>query len=1043
VPLPTILSTEQLIQQRQNSVASAQYVLFNPNDLVWQTQPNAQVDGAVPYAKFAWNGTVDGDRANVQVGMTVVISTSTAYRTTAIFRGRVRVAPDGTDFFIDENSTNLEITYYVTVLDDYDLHERQERRSADGISRYADWNKTFEALPPTISGLQSTYVDVTGAATITLVLVPTVTANAEGAAISTYLWDVGDGTITVGTSADKDITATFPGAVTNEHRWVRLTVTDDNSVSQYFVFEVYSIDLASTSSVVSRLETNAVAVTGTRQQGFNVTVKMTDDFDTVLDRTRCTLVSIDDYGGIRSLAFTSGGTTEITVDATITGGTGGATATVVAVDLDSGSWAGGDAVGTLWINQQVGDFEAEDLDVGASSNLATIATDSINPPITQNVSFVGRLNREANITRGDEIFSQVQEGQMIIEGFATQLGRMHGPGIYLVNDTTPTDWGEINTMTVGRAVVYMLSWYSTALNIFSFSLPSDINDYDWPEYSIQPAPLKTWIESVTNDINAFLIFAASGECAIARHASYAGVGGLDTILELKIDSSGVSDVLDFNLELEYVATHSSAIVGAATHNTTLDTETIYQGRAPSQVFGPGWENAPIDSQIMKSDLTAAQAKAEAGSRVSSHLAFVNPKARLNLRLPSGYYWLVPTDNQLYAFDIAAADNVGGRVFTSSDKWLCVEVSYFYDSAIGGYEVNATFEEVTTGGNYGIVVNQIMSVTDLTYPELPPIGAGLGLVDLQVNFPELGTFDMPGVGAESGYPETVPPGCEVLNINLRNGAIISTSNISQSGETYTVTVEGDGGIESILYSVDLLNGNGQGALLPGTTAIAGHSFGPGVYKPITDDFRSEAAAISGGGTPCDVKYSLPENTILRSVYINMDAQRFATTPSGEKNTAVALDGVIVASSSHGVGTYLLSQAGGNAFPNSSGLALSGSVLQIHDSMDKRYSDGALATIVRVRFTYTTDTKVKGDAFYYDYQDGVAATLYTTSHGLLVGGVKPGNVPLYSSNHSYTFTLAGTGGVFQFEWDDPYGDYSDNDNVNLVITVCGVGMEQAVF
>ena len=64
---------------------------------------------------------------------------------------------------------------------------------------------------------------------------------------------------------------------------------------------------------------------------------------------------------IRRLAFTSGGTTEISVGDTLTGATGGATATVCCVTLTSGTWAGEDAAGELLIYGQVGTFESEEV----------------------------------------------------------------------------------------------------------------------------------------------------------------------------------------------------------------------------------------------------------------------------------------------------------------------------------------------------------------------------------------------------------------------------------------------------------------------------------------------------------------------------------------------------------------------------------------------------------------------------------------------------------------------------------------------------------
>lgn len=78
----------------------------------------------------------------------------------------------------------------------------------------------------------------------------------------------------------------------------------------------------------------------------------------------------------REVAFTSGGTTEISDGDTITGATSGATATVTKVLKTSGTWAGGDAAGYLYLASQTGTFQAENLNVGASSNLATIAGNS-------------------------------------------------------------------------------------------------------------------------------------------------------------------------------------------------------------------------------------------------------------------------------------------------------------------------------------------------------------------------------------------------------------------------------------------------------------------------------------------------------------------------------------------------------------------------------------------------------------------------------------------------------------------------------------------
>jgi len=71
------------------------------------------------------------------------------------------------------------------------------------------------------------------------------------------------------------------------------------------------------------------------------------------------------------MPFTSGGTYQVKVGDIITGAVSGETATIGGVRLTSGSWAAGDAAGTFVIGDLTGDIGAENLNVGAETNVAT------------------------------------------------------------------------------------------------------------------------------------------------------------------------------------------------------------------------------------------------------------------------------------------------------------------------------------------------------------------------------------------------------------------------------------------------------------------------------------------------------------------------------------------------------------------------------------------------------------------------------------------------------------------------------------------------
>lgn len=78
----------------------------------------------------------------------------------------------------------------------------------------------------------------------------------------------------------------------------------------------------------------------------------------------------------REVAFTGGGTTEPLETQTLTGATSGATAVIGRVIVTSGTWAGGDAVGRLILTAQTGTFVSENLNIGVSLDVLTVAGDS-------------------------------------------------------------------------------------------------------------------------------------------------------------------------------------------------------------------------------------------------------------------------------------------------------------------------------------------------------------------------------------------------------------------------------------------------------------------------------------------------------------------------------------------------------------------------------------------------------------------------------------------------------------------------------------------
>jgi len=111
-------------------------------------------------------------------------------------------------------------------------------------------------------------------------------------------------------------------------------------------------------------------------------------------------------GPPKKIAYTSGGTYEILAGDTIV--QGATHALVEEVVLSTGTWAGGDAAGDLYLSDQVGDFAAGNLAVGSHSNVATVAGNSTDTVYSVDTSKVDEAIAKAD-ARIDSYCGQVAE----------------------------------------------------------------------------------------------------------------------------------------------------------------------------------------------------------------------------------------------------------------------------------------------------------------------------------------------------------------------------------------------------------------------------------------------------------------------------------------------------------------------------------------------------------------------------------------------------------------------------------------------------------
>ena len=267
-------------------------------------------------AFITYDGGV-GTLADVRIDQTIVIS-RTNDPTAFYWRGRVRQTPTSTVLFINETGADFADDDYIFILNDYDVHIKLARygsvSGSAGSQVLLDFNRPFappsaatpqaQQLPPLISDHQAVYAAMVddGTSLMTVVLAPTVTAAQNGTTISTYFWEVEDGTITVGTDADKDITVTFPVG----ERYIHLTATDSagNALTRHIWVLAHDKGVNHPNAVLALGDTLNISCeiplspNEGASEGWESEVTAFAGVDTMLDRTRMVIWKHDEqYNG--------------------------------------------------------------------------------------------------------------------------------------------------------------------------------------------------------------------------------------------------------------------------------------------------------------------------------------------------------------------------------------------------------------------------------------------------------------------------------------------------------------------------------------------------------------------------------------------------------------------------------------------------------------------------------------------------------------------------------------------------------------------------
>lgn len=288
------------------------------------------------------------------------------------------------------------------------------------------------------------------------------------------------------------------------------------------------------------------------------------------------------------------------------------------------------------------------------------------------------------------------------EDITEVLARLPGFGDRVEDVTTATKWTEIEDLNVIKAVLHVLRWSTTVLEItgLRYSLARSaseilIQSERWGEGSILQQCQQTLS---TRGIFADLIGDAQGTLHIRQDPNAMDHTDRSSAVTTVVDLENTDFHLISLRRVEYTQAQYVRLSGIAWDGSTA---------SPFQSYAPGVPDQATPVEDVSGQVLVDQADT---SRLAGDIFAKrnNTFGPCTIELPGNWDVFDPALQERVTFALAATENNRGLTFTSSDYWIVREVSVDEDAASGFVRaVTLTLEREVEGvpGTGGTVAAQ--------------------------------------------------------------------------------------------------------------------------------------------------------------------------------------------------------------------------------------------------------------------------------------------------------------------------------------------------
>lgn len=322
--------------------------------------------------------------------------------------------------------------------------------------------------------------------------------------------------------------------------------------------------------------------------------------------------------------------------------------------------------------------------------------DGVSGSLDSNVQFVGRFQSEAVKTEGNEAYSTIeQDVRFELEGIGATLARTTAPILALLNvNIAAAVWDSVRTLTVWRAICYVLQLHSTLNTVVSLDFEETTDTFILDAILTQGQSLFECVNDIGMSINSGLDFAPSGEIRLARDARM--LPFVDRSSTPTLATFEVIDTLSYGVDHPHFDPVGIVQGGGGCYDESGDIVAPVQSIAPGEAQGDGVGVSGLQRQILSANQSLATAQEEINERVGHYLALLNTPYTLNVAFPPGYWWLVPQRNTQFDWTIPADTNNRDIEFPAAVHWSLARISQTHNNETGAKTVDATFNFITSG-----------------------------------------------------------------------------------------------------------------------------------------------------------------------------------------------------------------------------------------------------------------------------------------------------------------------------------------------------------